>query len=397
MPEASPTASAGLVARLIGRTGGTAILDPTGAHDYATLVDASAAIATDLLRGLGDRSDLGGVRVAFLVPPGAGWAATLYGIWRAGGVAVPLALGWPAPELQHAIEETGAGTILATSELESRIADIASRLGVPRRTLQRTDELPAVLSAPPPSGRPEGLPTVPSDRAAMILFTSGTTSRPKGVVHTHGSIAAQVDTLVEAWAWSESDRLLHVLPLHHVHGIVNGLLCALASGATCDLLPEFDAETVWRAFVERPVTLFMAVPTVYARLIAAWEDAGPSDRAVRSEATARQRVMISGSAPLPVPLLERWERIAGQRLLERYGMTEIGMALSNPLEGERRPGTVGFPLPGISVRLVDESGRPVEREGEPGEIEVAGPTVFREYWRRPAATGSAFRDGWFVT
>ncbi len=230
----------------------------------------------------------------------------------------------------------------------------------------------------------------------MILYTSGTTSRPKGVVMTHATIEAQVTTLVRAWAWSEQDRILLTLPLNHVHGIINVLTCALWAGAICEMLPRFDADAVWTRIASGEVTLFMGVPTMYAKLIAAWEAADPGRRRAMSDGCSAVRLMVSGSAPLPVIILEKWRRISGHVLLERYGMTEIGMALSNPLEGERRPGSVGHPLPGIEVRLVDEAGRPVG-PGTAGEIEVRGPGVFREYWGRPDATAQAFRDGWFRT
>jgi malonyl-CoA/methylmalonyl-CoA synthetase len=172
-----------------------------------------------------------------------------------------------------------------------------------------------------------------------------------------------------------------------VHGIVNVLMSALWNGAVCEILPVFRPREVWRRLGAGGITVYMAVPTVYARLIDAWEEAAAEDRATWSAGARACRLMISGSAALPVPILERWEAITGHRLLERYGMTEIGMALSNPLEGDRRAGFVGTPLPGVQVRL-----------GVDGQIEVKGPTVFGEYWRRPAETAEAFTpDGWFRT
>jgi malonyl-CoA/methylmalonyl-CoA synthetase len=230
----------------------------------------------------------------------------------------------------------------------------------------------------------------------MILFTSGTTGRPKGVVTTHANIEAQITSLVRAWEWTSDDHVLHVLPLHHIHGVINVLACALWAGARCQFLSKFDPREVWRRFVQTDLTLFMAVPTIYFRLIAAWEAAAEPDRRAMSAAAARMRLMVSGSAALPVSTLEKWRAITGQVLLERYGMTEIGMALSNPLRGARRPGCVGAPLPGVEVRLVDEAGRPAA-PGAPGEIQVRGPAVFLEYWNRPDATRQSFQDGWFRT
>jgi malonyl-CoA/methylmalonyl-CoA synthetase len=231
----------------------------------------------------------------------------------------------------------------------------------------------------------------------MMLYTSGTTGRPKGVVWTHANLRAQLEALSEAWGWRADDRTLLVLPLHHVHGIVNVLTCALWNGAACEVHAKFDVYEVWDRIGSRALTVFMAVPTVYDRLIAAWEMAGPARREHLLDACRGMRLMVSGSAALPVRTLERWREISGHTLLERYGMTEIGMALGNPLRGERRPGFVGVPFPGMEVRLAEEDGTPAE-PGAPGEIEVRGPGVFLEYWRRPDETARAFREGrWFRT
>jgi malonyl-CoA/methylmalonyl-CoA synthetase len=162
------------------------------------------------------------------------------------------------------------------------------------------------------------------------------------------------------------------------------------------MLARFDAEATWDRIGRGDLTLFMAVPTIYRKLVTAWETVAPERRRAWSAGCRCMRLMVSGSAALPVQTLERWKEISGHTLLERYGMTEIGMALSNPLHGERRPGFVGTPLPGVEVRLVDENGRPVAG-GAPGEIEVRGPTVFVEYWHRPGDTAGAFHDGWFRT
>ena len=190
----------------------------------------------------------------------------------------------------------------------------------------------------------------------MILYTSGTTNRPKGVVTTHGNITAQILSLVEAWEWSADDRILLFLPLHHVHGIINVVSCALWSGATCQMLERFDANTVWDLIADGSITLFMAVPTIYVKLIAAWDNASAERRASLSGACARLRLMVSGSAALPVSTFQRWREISGHALLERYGMTEIGMALANPLHGDRVPGSVGTPLPSVEVQLVGDNG-----------------------------------------
>ena len=374
----------------------SAIVATEGAFSYARLDSAWDAVAHALLAG---RTDLEEARVCFLVPPGWAYVAVQGGIWRAGGIAVPMAVSHPRSELAHVLDDARPERVVAHPELAPRVADEAAARRIP---LRLTTDLP--IPSPGPAGPPHGgapsasaLPSLAPGRACMMLHTSGTTGRPKGVVITHGNVQAQVESLSAAWGWSAHDRILLHLPLHHVHGIVNVLTCALWNGATCDILPTFDPCTVWGRLASGELTLYMAVPTVYRRLIEAWEAADAPTRNAWSEGARRCRLMVSGSAALPVPTLERWEAITGHRLLERYGMTEIGMALSNPLVGERRPGYVGTPLPGVEVRIVDERDQAVA-PGEPGHVQVRGPTVFARYWERPEETAAAFTaDGWFRT
>ncbi|HXW12936.1 MAG TPA: acyl-CoA synthetase [Terriglobia bacterium] len=371
-----------LIARAHRHRGRMALVDTQGGFTYNDLLDASSRVATALLAG---RQDLHEERVAFLVTPGFPWVAMQWGIWRAGGVAVPLPLSSTRPELDYIIGDTDASTLLFDAAAESLLAPIGAA------RLIRVLPCDQALACPPAE-----LSDVTSERRAMILYTSGTTSRPKGVVTTHANITAQIMSLVEAWEWSADDRIVLCLPLHHVHGIINVVSCALWSGATCEMLPRFDANAVWERIYGGSVTLFMAVPTIYTKLIAAWHAASPERRAALSQACAKLSLMVSGSAALPGDTLERWKEISGHTLLERYGMTEIGMALSNPLRGKRVPGSVGTPLPTVEVQLVDEDGKPVA-PGTPGEIEVRGPSVFAEYWGQPEVTRDAFRNGWFRT
>ncbi len=332
---------------------------------------------------LGGRDDLREARVAFLVAPGAAWVGAQWGIWRAGGVAVPLAEAHPPPELARTLADAEPEFVLTDGAHAERLRAAGAA------DLLRVEDLVQ-------GGGAAELPELHAGRRAMIIYTSGSTGRPKGVVTTHANIQAQVTALVQAWEWSAADRILHVLPLHHVHGVINVLTCALWSGACCEFLAPFDAAAVWERFASGEVTLFMAVPTIYRRLISAWEQAPPRVRRRWSQGARRLRLMVSGSAALPAATWERWREITGHRLLERYGMTEIGMALGNPLHGRRLPGTVGVPFPGVQARIVDGQGRPVP-EGTSGEIEVRGPQVFLEYWRLPEETRAAFRDGWFRT
>jgi len=372
-----------LISRARAHPDAVAIVDGAGEHTYAQLLDASARVAAALLVG---GAELEEARVCFMVPPSFGYAAVQWGVWRAGGIAVPLAVSHPAAELEYTIGDADAAVVVASAEFAEMVRPLALAHGA------RFIALDEALAAAPGELRP-----VDESRRAMMLYTSGTTGRPKGVVWTHANLRAQLETLTDAWGWAADDRTLLVLPLHHVHGLVNVLGCALWNGATCEVHAKFDADAAWARIESGVLTLFMAVPTVYSRLIAAWDAADGARREQMSAGCRGMRLMVSGSAALPVSMLERWREISGHTLLERYGMTEIGMALGNPLRGERRPGTVGIPLPGVEARLVDEDGSAVET-GTPGEIEVRGPGVFLEYWRRPEATAEAFREGrWFRT
>ena len=378
MPDAVLPA---LLARAHRHAARSAIIDSTGTFTYDALLRDSAGVAAALLES---RDDLNEERVGFLITPGYSWVAVLWGIWLAGGIAVPLPLGVPAGELEYILDDTQAPAVVFDKTTEK----ILRPLSVSRQTYSCGEMMShAAIVAHPVIG---------DERRAMILYTSGTTSRPKGVVTTHANITAQITVLVEAWEWSPDDRILLCLPLHHVHGIINVVSCALWSGAICEMLPRFDVNQVWERIAGGNLTLFMAVPTIYVKLIAEWEASSPERRTRLTRGAAQVRLMVSGSAALPVSTLKRWKEITGHTLLERYGMTEMGMALSNPCCGERIPGTVGKPLPGVEVRLVDESGNEVV-SGTPGEIDVRGPNVFLEYWGKPEATRDAFRNGWFRT
>jgi len=359
-----------------------AIVDGRGVNTHADLAAAAARVAASLAGPSGDAS---GARVALLIAPGFEFAAVLRGVWRAGAVAVPLAVTDPAAELDYVLRDSGADTLVTGQGFAHAIAPLAAAADV---RLCTTDDLLETA--------PKDLSPVADGRRALIVYSSGTTARPKGVVLTHANVAAHVESLTSAWAWAADDRTLLVLPLHHVHGLINVLCCAMGAGACCEMPPRFDAGATWARLASGEITVFTAVPTIYHRLIAAWEAAPEGLRRVWSAGARRARLMMSGSAALPTAMLERWQEITGQVLLERYGLTEAGMVLSNPLDGERRPGHVGLPLPGVDVRLIAEQGG-LAAAGENGEVEVRGPGVFLEYWRQPELTRAAFHDGWFRT
>ncbi len=354
-------------------------------HTYSELLEASAAVATALLA---NGSDLAEARIAFQAPAGFNYLAMQWGIWRAGGVCVPLSVSATPSEVAHVLGDSGASQLLAmTSALDG--FDAPGDFADLRQIAFESIDFKNVID----------LPEVALTRRAMILFTSGTTSKPKGVVTTHANIQAQVELLVDAWEWSAEDRIPLFLPMHHVHGIINVASCALWSGAAIEAFAKFEMDDILRRVAAGAYSVFMAVPTIYVKLIEALESNRFSAelRGAILCGFGEMRLMVSGSAALPASVHEQWAALTGQRLLERYGMTETGMMISNPLHGERRAGSVGLPLPTVELRLKSETGDRITQENEPGEIQVRGPVVFREYWNAPEITAQSFDDGWFRT
>ncbi len=358
-----------------------AIIDGDKSYTYQQLLISSQNFASLLCN---DAKSLDQKRVAFLLQPGMDYVMVQWAIWQAGGIAVPLNPKAPIDVHRYVIEDATVDIIVTSPVYRAVIEALTSESEI--RLL--TSDMMAELTS--------DLPNIAADRAAMILYTSGTTAAPKGVVSTHDNIEAQAKTLVDAWEWSATDHIVNVLPMHHVHGIINILTCALRAGATCEFI-AFKPKALLDKLCQPEVTLFMAVPTIYYKLIAYWESCDQSEQIKISAGLKTLRLMVSGSAALPVSVLENWKIITGHTLLERYGMTEVGMAISNPYIGERRPGHIGLALPGVELRLVDEEMHDVQI-GEQGEILVKGANVFKEYWNKPEATDATFtNDGWFKT
>ncbi|MCH2210341.1 MAG: acyl-CoA synthetase [Fuerstiella sp.] len=371
------------IERAIGHGRRTAICGGGASYTYQDICRQSELIAAAVLNG---EDDLKESRVAFQMRPGAEYIAALWGIWRAGGIAVPLSLSATQEELVSTLSDSQSEVVVAEYGRESDVAAITQRQKIRLVTEEDIRNAGCVE-----------LPQVAPDRRAMMLYTSGTTSRPKGVVTTHLNIQAQIQSLIDAWHWNSEDRIPLFLPLHHIHGIINIVCCALWSGAKIEPFQRFDTETILRRVAEDAWSVFMAVPTIYVKLVSALESMSDADRTVITDGFRRMRLMVSGSAALPASVHTRWADLTGQKLLERYGMTEIGMALSNPYHGERRPGAVGQPLPGVGIRLQSETGELISDEDVSGEIQVRGANVFQEYWNRPDVTGESFTDGWFRT
>lgn len=335
---------------------------------------------------LQDKHDLEEKPVAYLVPSSYTYVVWQWAIWASGGIAVPLCVSHPPKEWEYVLEDTGCEQIIFHNKFKDQLTPLFNQNKC--QWIKATDYQTAQAS--------KTVPQFALERRAMIIYTSGTTGKPKGVVTTHANINAQITALSTAWQWTEDDFILNFLPLHHVHGVINILSCALYSGAHCAMVPRFNAELVWEALLHKKPTLLMAVPTIYHKLIQHYKKVSNDQQTAYSKAANQLRLMVSGSAALPVPVLEEWQQITGHVLLERYGMTEIGMGLSNSYSGARIPGFVGKPLPGVQTIVVQED-ETLAATGELGELRIKGPTVFLEYWKRPTATADAFKDGWFCT
>ncbi|XP_060767928.1 malonate--CoA ligase ACSF3, mitochondrial isoform X2 [Neoarius graeffei] len=395
-----------------------AIIDESRNHSYSCLYHSSRGLAAQICQALPCHSgDLQGKRISVLCANDASYTVAQWATWMCGGTAVPLYRKHPASELEYVISDSQSSLLLAGEPYTVMLEPLAQKLGLPCLHLPPTASLDTLQTAEALCQSEEAISDW-AERPAMIIYTSGTTGRPKGVLHTHSSLQAMVQALVSEWAWSRDDVILHTLPLHHVHGIVNKLMCPLWVGATCIMLPDFSPQKVWELLLSSQsptVTVFMAVPTIYSKLIQHYDQHFTHPHVqdfIRAVCKEKIRLMVSGSAALPQPVLERWREITGHVLLERYGMTEIGMALSNPLNGPRIPGAVGTPLPGVEVRIVmtntsnttiaegDSKHTQVKPglEGREGELQVRGSSVFQEYWSKPQEMKDNFtEDGWFKT
>jgi malonyl-CoA/methylmalonyl-CoA synthetase len=368
--------------------------------------------------------------IVHLTLPGSNYVACQWAAFASGMVSVPIATTHTVTEIQHILGDTNPNIILV-----SRYAPNAQHLLEAAATLDLLDDRVVIIEdiidddneqqqQPSPKFDTDTLlQHSPGclDTPALLMYTSGTTGRPKGVLHTHRNLYHQITDLVTSWEWLSSDVALHVLPLHHVHGVVNILSCGAYVGAQIQFEP-FNAINLWNLWASSKAvkpTVFMAVPTIYAKLLEATQHL-PKDVVERAvEDTLKpMRLQVSGSAALPTSVHEKWKALTGQTLLERYGMTEFCMALSNPYKHTRHPGHVGKPLPSVQVRLVEDS---VDDDNNTavkeimrmdnttntsydktvsGNLQVKGPTVFSgRYWNRPDATIDAFAKdgGWFDT
>ena len=345
---------------------------------FADLEPQTARLAARLV-ALGGRP---GARIVVQVEKSVEAVLLYLAALRAGMVFVPLNTAYTPAELEYFIGDAEPAVVVCRPADEAAVRPIARAASV---VTLAADGAGTLLADMPQ----EGVPVAPmgAQDLAAILYTSGTTGRSKGAMLTHANLLSNALTLKDLWQWRDDDVLIHMLPIYHVHGLFVGLHGALLAGASVLFHQGFDPAAVIGDFAR--ATVLMGVPTHYTRLMDA-----PN---LSPDACARMRLFISGSAPLLAEAHLRFESLTGARILERYGMTECGMITSNPYDGERIAGTVGYPLPGVDVRVRKDDGN-LARAGEPGALEVRGPNVFAGYWRNPEKTAQEFRaDGFFIT
>lgn len=316
-----------------------------------------------------------GDRVAVLAPSSPHLVAAMLGAYAVGAVWVPINTRYRAGEVGHILEDAAPRLLLCDPSLQDAL---------PEHALPQRD-----LSAPPPS--PADIEPLPDDAPAMLIYTSGTTGRSKGATLSHAAVIEGIEALTGLWGWTERDVLSLQLPLFHVHGLCIGVHGSLLAGMTMRVHARFSAEAVVSDVRDHGATVFMGVPTMYTRLLEHL-DAHPND----GPALADARLFTAGSAALPAADLQAFEAHTGHRILERYGMSETLITFSNPLEGERRPGSVGREVPGVRSRVVDDAGLPVAA-GVVGELQVQTPGMMSGYWRNPDATVASFDGPWFRT
>ncbi|CAA0830484.1 Malonate--CoA ligase [Striga hermonthica] len=362
------------------------------------------------VNGVGENKYPSGARVGIVAKPSPEFVAGVLGTWFSGCVAVPLALSYPEAELLHVMNDSDIAMILSTEDHLEIMKAVAAKTSSLLSILAPVPDIVANSNEIDPMkngeiDKNENYLETRGDDPALIIYTSGTTGKPKGVVHTHKGVLAQVQMLTEAWGYTSTDQFLHCLPLHHIlkrHAFCLRLLCLIKYlfYKKVEFMPKFSVRGIWQRWRESypedqtktddAITVFTGVPTIYSRLIQGYEAMDPETKAVSTAAAKQLRLMMCGSSALPLPVMQQWEAITGHVLLERYGMTEFVMAISNPLNGKRKGATVGKPLPGVEAKIIAEDGNV-----EVGELCIKSPSLFKEYWKLPEVTKESFIDGGF--
>ena len=352
-------------------------------YKYRDIDERSASIAA-CLTGLGITP---GDRISVQVEKSPETLCLYLACLRAGFVFHPLNMAYTPGELEYFLNNAEPAAVVCDPTVEAAIKSIADAAGASYVFTLDGDGEGSLIRHANETKADFGIVPRAADDMAALLYSSGTTGVPKGIMLTHANLLRNTEALVEAWGFTGNDRLLHALPVFHVHGLFVAIGCTLLSGASMRWLASYNVGEVMRYLPE--CTVMMGVPTYYTRLL--------GNSAFGKQQTENVRLFVSGSAPLLEETFVEFEQRTGHRILERYGMTETNMNTSNPLDGERKPGTVGPPLPGVEVRITDEDGTELP-VGEIGNLQVRGPNVFIGYWKMPDKTAEDFtEDGFFNT
>jgi malonyl-CoA/methylmalonyl-CoA synthetase len=403
---------------------------------YGQLNYASASLAVVFKDQLKSKENAGS-SIGGFTKSGSTFLVSMLAAWRIGRVFVPLSSTHTSSELSYFASDSKIG-LMVCSSITDIPDDFIRESTIPvafatTESLTNAQAHNSINNGPIDTSSDNIYTDVGDTKDALIVYTSGTTGRPKGVVHSHHGLTSMIEALTSSWQYEQADKILHFLPLYHVHGILNKLLCMLWVGGEVEFMQSANAMHIWQRLAEEEllyqkyqhqqqpfttVTLFMGVPTVYAKMLQVAASSSvassplPPPRLALALATlSRMRLHVSGSAALPDPVMSSWETLTGQVLLERYGMTEVGMALTNPYDAQenkpRLKGHVGLPFPRVQCRIVDVQDARDGKEAEevvvtaldtPGELRIKGPTVFGRYLNLPDATADTFdSEGWFKT
>ncbi|CAF2786536.1 unnamed protein product [Rotaria sp. Silwood2] len=376
-----------------------AVIDSNGRYSYSHLLSASVQLHDKLLSLTDDKQKSAHKRIAFLCNPDASFVVAQWACWLSRAICIPLCKDHPQSLLDYYIDDAKCSHLIVSPEYEQLLRPLADKFKIPLIIITNKDiELGKTKQNIPLTNQEQFDIFSKNSDDALILYTSGTTGKPKGVVHTIATLRAQMDAMLSAWRLTKNDTVLNVLPLHHVHGMINCVMSPLYAGGTVVMMNKFDVEQTWDHLLNDrnpSVNVFSAVPTIYIKLMEHIKTLSIKD--VKKLCSHHIRLFLSGSSALPESIFQKWHELTGFEIVEQFGSSETGRVLSNKLEGKKIAGRVGLPMPDLKVRLVqkDENNNDQivaeEHDGKvEGEVYVKGPTIFKYYFNKEEATRKAF-------
>lgn len=395
-----------------------AVVDSNGQYTYSHLLSSSVQLRDKLLSVTGEKHKSANKRIAFLCNPDSSFVVAQWACWLSRATCIPLCKDHPEALIDYYIDDAKCSHLIVSPEYEKLLRPLADKYKLPLIIVTNKDIQAGKSNQVLKSSNQEQFDIFSkSTDDALILYTSGTTGKPKGVVHTVATLRAQMDAMLHAWRLTKKDTILNVLPLHHVHGMINCVMSPLYAGGTVVMMNKFDAEQTWNHLLNDknpPINVFSAVPTIYIKLIE-YISKSSQQKDVKKLCSDHMRLFLSGSSALPESTFQKWRDLTGFEIVEQFGSSETGRVLSNKLEGNKIPGRVGLPMPDLNLRLVqkDQNDNDVivaegtydkvnilqkEHDGKvEGEVYVKGPTIFKYYFNKEEATRKAFSpEGYFM-